>query len=50
MSRLLRHLLIQFLEEIQSLVDADDGTVFQVQHIEMLDELIGLVDKEDSDG
>lgn len=45
MSRLLI-VLQEHLEEMQSLVEADDGTVFQLQHIETLEELEQLVEEE----
>lgn len=28
-----------FLEEMESLIDADDGVVFQIQHIDMIVEI-----------
>jgi hypothetical protein len=29
-------LLRQFIDEVESLIDADDGTCFQCQHIDLL--------------
>ena len=40
-------LLREFLEEIESLIEADDGTVFQLQHIEMLEDLTDLLEEEE---
>lgn len=48
MSRLLI-LMQEFLEEMQSLVEEDDGTVFQIQHIEQMEEIEDLI-KENTNG
>lgn len=42
MSRLLI-LMQEFLEEMESLVEEDDGTVFQIQHIEQMEEIEDLL-------
>ena len=42
MSRLLL-LMQEFLEEMESLVEEDDGTVFQIQHIEQMEEIEDLL-------
>ena len=47
MSRLLVELRA-FLEEMESLVDADDGTVFQMKHIWALEELSALLEEIDN--
>lgn len=39
-------LLQEFLEEMQSLVEQDDGTVFQMKHIEQLEEIEQIVEEE----
>lgn len=49
MSARLLAVMMEFLEEMQSLVDADDGTVFQIQHIDMLIELEQLIEEEAND-
>lgn len=39
-------LMRSFLEEIESLIEEDDGTFFTLQHIEMLEELVDLLEEE----
>lgn len=39
--------ILDFLEEMETLVDADDGVVFQLQHIEMIEELKERLDSSD---
>ncbi len=46
MSSQLLALMREFLAEIESLIEADDGLVFQLQHIEMLEELVDLLEEE----
>jgi len=44
----MRHLMIlmrEFLSEMETLIEADDGSVFAVQHCEMLEELIDLMEE-----
>lgn len=36
-----------FLEEMESLIDADDGTVFMIQHVDMIAELTERLDSGD---
>lgn len=43
--RLLR-LVREFLAEMESLIEADDGSVFSIQHIEEIEELIDLLKEE----
>ena len=38
--------LTDFLEEMQSLVEEDDGTVFQMKHIWALEEISALLEEE----
>jgi hypothetical protein len=38
-------LMREFLAEMESLIEEDDGLVFQLQHIEMLDELVDLMEE-----
>lgn len=45
MDRLLS-LMMEFLSEMESLIEADDGTVFTLQHVEMLEELVDLLEEE----
>lgn len=45
MSQLLT-LMTEFLQEMEALIDADDGEVFTIQHIEMLEELTDLLKEE----
>lgn len=44
MSRLLL-LMQEFLKEMETLVEEDDGTVFQIQHIEQMEELSDLIEE-----
>lgn len=44
----MKHLLqmmLEFLKEMESLIEADDGTVFQIQHIEQLEEITDLIEE-----
>lgn len=45
MKALLR-LMREFLAEMETLIEADDGTVFTLQHCEMLEELIDRLEEE----
>lgn len=38
-------LMQEFLEEMETLVEEDDGTVFQIQHIEQMEELSDLIEE-----
>lgn len=38
-------LMHEFLLEIESLIEEDDGTVFQMRHIEMHEELTDLIEE-----
>ncbi len=44
MKQLMR-LMREFLSEVETLIEADDGSVFAVQHCEMLEELIDLMEE-----
>jgi hypothetical protein len=41
----LLEILEEFLPEMEALVEADDGTVFQCQHIDMLEEMSDLLEE-----
>jgi hypothetical protein len=38
-------LMQEFLQEMETLVEEDDGTVFQIQHIEQMEELSDLIEE-----
>ena len=38
--------MLEFLREVETLIDEDDGTVFQLTHIEEHEELIDLLKEE----
>jgi hypothetical protein len=46
MNQRLMELMREFLAEIESLIEEDDGLVFQIQHIEQLEELLDLLEEE----
>lgn len=46
MSPQLLSLLLEFLAEMESLIEADDGLVFQIQHINLLEELRDQMEEE----
>lgn len=46
MSPRLLSLLLEFLAEMESLIEADDGLVFQIQHINLLEELRDQMEEE----
>lgn len=49
MNRRLLTVLREFLSEVWSLIDADDGDVFQIQHIELAEELEQLLEEEENE-
>lgn len=46
MKSFLMKLMREFLSEMEALIDEDDGEVFQIQHIEMLEELVDRLEEE----
>lgn len=46
MSARILSLMKEFLEELETLMEEDDGTVFQMQHLEMHEELTDLLREE----
>jgi hypothetical protein len=40
----LENLVLEMCEEIDSLIDADDGTVFMIQHIDMVQDIRQLIE------